>query len=96
MNMTMSGKRESRSKVRSQGSGFRLSHEPSSIGLIQDWYNNGQEIVLIEVVFVRKDSEDHEFHPGEKYIGCPTSGITQRAMREAAPHARGVGKARQL
>jgi hypothetical protein len=29
-------------------------------------------------------------------IGCPTSGVAQRAMREAAPHARGVSKARQL
>jgi hypothetical protein len=28
--------------------------------------------------------------------GCPTSGVAQRAMREAAPHARGVSKARQL
>jgi hypothetical protein len=23
-----------------------------------------------------------------EYIGCPTSGVTQRAMRKAAPHAR--------
>jgi hypothetical protein len=30
------------------------------------------------------------------YIGCPTSGIAQRAVREAAAHARGVSKARQL
>jgi hypothetical protein len=30
------------------------------------------------------------------YIGCPTSSIAQCAMREAAPHARGVSKARQL
>jgi hypothetical protein len=29
-------------------------------------------------------------------IGCPTSGAAQRAMREAAPHPRGVSKARQL
>jgi hypothetical protein len=29
-------------------------------------------------------------------IGCPTSGVAQRAMREAAPHARGVSKAREL
>jgi hypothetical protein len=29
-------------------------------------------------------------------MGCPTSGVAQRAMREAAPHARGVSKARQL
>jgi hypothetical protein len=29
-------------------------------------------------------------------LGCPTSGIAQRAMKEAAPHARGVSKARQL
>jgi hypothetical protein len=29
-------------------------------------------------------------------IGCPTSGAAQCAMREAAPHARGVSKARQL
>jgi hypothetical protein len=28
--------------------------------------------------------------------GCLTSSVTQRAMREAAPHARGVSKARQL
>jgi hypothetical protein len=34
--------------------------------------------------------------PKEDYIGCPTSGAGQRAMREAAPHARGVSKARQL
>jgi hypothetical protein len=27
---------------------------------------------------------------------CPTSGVTQGAMREAAPHARGVSEARQL
>jgi hypothetical protein len=27
---------------------------------------------------------------------CPTSGVAQRAMREAARHARGVSKARQL
>jgi hypothetical protein len=32
----------------------------------------------------------------QTYIGCPTSGVAQRAMREAVPHARGVGKARQL
>jgi hypothetical protein len=32
----------------------------------------------------------------QKYIGCPTSGVTQRAMREAAPHSHGVSKARQL
>jgi hypothetical protein len=30
------------------------------------------------------------------HIGCPISGVTQRAMREAAPHARGMSKARQL
>jgi hypothetical protein len=29
-------------------------------------------------------------------IECPTSGVAQRTMREAAPHARGVTKARQL
>jgi hypothetical protein len=29
-------------------------------------------------------------------IGCPTSSVAQRAMREAAPHARGASKARQL
>jgi hypothetical protein len=29
-------------------------------------------------------------------IGCPTSGVPQRGMREAAPHPRGVSKARQL
>jgi hypothetical protein len=28
-------------------------------------------------------------------IGRPTSGVVQRAMREAEPHARGVSKARQ-
>jgi hypothetical protein len=28
-------------------------------------------------------------------IGCPTSCVSQRAMREAAPHARGLSKARQ-
>jgi hypothetical protein len=28
-------------------------------------------------------------------IGCPTSGVAQRAMREAAPHVSGVSKARQ-
>jgi hypothetical protein len=27
-------------------------------------------------------------------IGCPTSCVAQRAMRESAPHARGVSKAR--
>jgi hypothetical protein len=32
----------------------------------------------------------------DERIGCPTSGVVQRAMREAAPHARGVSKARQL
>jgi hypothetical protein len=32
----------------------------------------------------------------EENIGCPTSGVAQHAMREAAPHARGVNKARQL
>jgi hypothetical protein len=31
-----------------------------------------------------------------RYIGCSTSGVAQRAMREAAPPARGVSKARQL
>jgi hypothetical protein len=36
------------------------------------------------------------FRPGELSIGCPTSDVAQRAMREAAPHARGVSKARQL
>jgi hypothetical protein len=40
-------------------------------------------------------------HPGwpvlySHNIGCPTSGVAQRAMREAAPHARGVSKASQL
>jgi hypothetical protein len=29
-------------------------------------------------------------------IACPTSGVAQRAMREAAPHARDMSKARQL
>jgi hypothetical protein len=29
-------------------------------------------------------------------IGCPISSIAQCAMREAAPHARGVSKARQF
>jgi hypothetical protein len=29
-------------------------------------------------------------------IACPTSGVAQRPRREAAPHARGVSKARQL
>jgi hypothetical protein len=33
---------------------------------------------------------------GSKIIGCATSGVAQRAMREAAPHARSVSKARQL
>jgi hypothetical protein len=32
---------------------------------------------------------------GLQYIGCPTSGVLQRAMEEAAPHARGVSKTRQ-
>jgi hypothetical protein len=26
-------------------------------------------------------------------IGCPTSGVAQRSLREAAPHTRGVSKA---
>jgi hypothetical protein len=30
------------------------------------------------------------------YIGCPTSGVAERAMGEAVPDARGVSKARQL
>jgi hypothetical protein len=30
-----------------------------------------------------------------QYLGCPTSGVAQRTMRKAAPHARGVSKARQ-
>jgi hypothetical protein len=30
------------------------------------------------------------------HIGCPTSGITQSTMREAAPHAHGVSKASQV
>jgi hypothetical protein len=29
-------------------------------------------------------------------IGCPTLGVARRAMREAAPYARGMSKARQL
>jgi phage-related tail protein len=29
-------------------------------------------------------------------IGCPTSDVAQRVMREAARHARGVSKVRQL
>jgi hypothetical protein len=29
-------------------------------------------------------------------IGCPTSGVAQRAMRKTAPHVRGVSKARQF
>jgi hypothetical protein len=29
-------------------------------------------------------------------IGCPTSGVAQRAMRETASHARGVSKAKQI
>jgi hypothetical protein len=32
----------------------------------------------------------------ESVYRCPTSGVAQRAMREAAPHARGVNKARPL
>jgi metal-sulfur cluster biosynthetic enzyme len=28
--------------------------------------------------------------------GCPTSGVAQRAVREAAPHAHGMSKTRQL
>jgi hypothetical protein len=36
--------------------------------------------------------QDHE----DDCIGCPISGIAQRAMREVAPPARGVSKARQL
>jgi hypothetical protein len=35
-------------------------------------------------------------HSRFRYIGCPTSGVAQRAMRETAPHTRGVNKARQL
>jgi hypothetical protein len=35
-------------------------------------------------------------HPRIEHIGCPTSGVTQRAMRAVAPHARGVSKARQF
>jgi hypothetical protein len=34
-------------------------------------------------------------HLGRFHIGCPTSSGAQRTMREAAPHARGVNKARQ-
>jgi hypothetical protein len=30
------------------------------------------------------------------HVGCPASGVAQRAMREAAPHARGMSKVRQL
>jgi hypothetical protein len=30
------------------------------------------------------------------FRGCPTSGVAQRAMREDAPHGRGMSKARQL
>jgi hypothetical protein len=32
----------------------------------------------------------------DQIIGCATSGVAQRAMREAALHARGLSKARQL
>jgi hypothetical protein len=32
----------------------------------------------------------------DSHIGYPTSDVAQRAMREAAPHARGMGKLRQL
>jgi hypothetical protein len=38
----------------------------------------------------------YETEPLALSIGYPTSGVAQRAMREAAPHARGVSKARQL
>jgi hypothetical protein len=31
-----------------------------------------------------------------QYIECPTSGVAQRTMRGAAPHARGMSKARKL
>jgi hypothetical protein len=31
-----------------------------------------------------------------RIIGCPTLGVAQGTMREAAPHARGVSKARRL
>jgi hypothetical protein len=37
-----------------------------------------------------------ENHIIEAIIGCATSGIAQRAMREAAPHARGLNKVSQL
>jgi hypothetical protein len=30
------------------------------------------------------------------YMGCPTSDVAQRAMREAAPDSHGASKARQL
>jgi hypothetical protein len=36
------------------------------------------------------------FESSIKHIGCPTSGVAQRAMRETAPHARCVSKASQL
>jgi hypothetical protein len=36
------------------------------------------------------------FESSIEHIGSPTSGVAHRAMRETAPHARGVSKARQL
>jgi hypothetical protein len=36
------------------------------------------------------------YQPHSLDIGCPTSGVAQRAMREVASHARGVSKAGQL
>jgi hypothetical protein len=50
------------------------------------------------------EAQNHQHHAVNQHpeatrgpnIGCPTSDVTQRAMREAAPHARGVSKARQL
>jgi hypothetical protein len=43
----------------------------------------------------QKDEDDQRTIKIEN-IGCPTSGVAQRAMREAAPHACTASKARQL
>jgi hypothetical protein len=43
----------------------------------------------------QKDEEDQLTIKVEN-IGCPTSDVAQGAMREAAPHACGASKARQL
>jgi hypothetical protein len=53
----------------------------------------GQAVCINETIY--QHLHKCSFQRPQEYIGCPTSGVAQRAMREAAPHARCVSKATQ-